>query len=94
MKCQEAPYFSLAQVSTSWPVPGSCPPNWKERPEKRVIDTQAEHLDQDMVEKMNSIEEVEEYLSKHLIAREGKDCKALGSSSSLQLDQLLVRAVR
>ena len=47
-----------------------------------------------MVEKMNSIEEVEEYLSKHLIAREGKDCKALGPSSSLQLDQLLVRAVR
>ena len=47
-----------------------------------------------MVEKMNSIEEVEEYLTKDLIAREGKDCKALGPSSSLQLDQLLVRAVR
>merc|ERR1719239_1155384 len=28
MKCQEAPYFSLAQLSTSWAVPGSCPPNW------------------------------------------------------------------
>ena len=37
MKYQDAPYFSLAQVSTSWAVPGSWPPNWQERRSQRFV---------------------------------------------------------